>query len=123
MNKNERIDHNLINKKLNNKVDNIDFSGIVSYMIFSQQIFPKNKDISIFLRETFEISYLDYVMRSRCLIVARITRQIMNLSENELQKAKEQTLKFISTGVVQANKKPSSKRNANDKLEVWLKGL
>lgn len=124
MNNNVHIDYDLINKKLNsNKFDNIDFMGIVSYMIYSTQIFPKNNDISIFLNKIFGISYLDYVIKARPLIVSRVTKHILSLNNKELLKAKDDIVKFISTNNVQADKKSNKKRNANDKLEVWLKGL
>lgn len=109
--------------KLNSsQLEHSEFIGIISCVIYSKDIFPSNKAIAPFLKDVFNIEYLQYVLNSRTLISARITRTLLTLSEQELDNKRVEALKYFSS--FENPKKNSNKRkNANDKLSVWLKGL
>lgn len=132
MENNRYKDYEIVIEKLNsNKIDYISFMGIASYIIYSKEIFPRNKDIVNFLKAVFGLSYLDYVIKSRSLIAARITRHILEKDKDELSLLVQELKKYIegispddSIGGSDKKKNKSSKRkNANEKLDTWLKGL
>lgn len=123
--KNDKKDYELLTQKLNDtNIDSMEFMGIVSYAIYSKQVFPNNKDTIIFLKAVFDFSFLDYVIKSRSLITARVTRHILTLDEKQLKLVIDRVKRYIKDNqhIVEGgnNKK---KKNANEKLEVWLKGL
>ncbi len=132
MENNKYNDYEVVIEKLNsNKIDYISFMGIASYIIYSKEIFPKNKDIVIFLKTVFGLSYLDYVIKSRSLIAARITRHILEKDKDELSLLVQELIKYIecispddsTSGSDKKRNKSSKRKNANEKLDTWLKGL
>lgn len=129
-NKNDNNEYIMITNRLKtSNINHIDFMGIVSYVIYSKQIFPKNKDIVKFLKIVFELSYHDYVIKSRSLITARLTRYIYSLEQRNLEKSVDNMYNYIintnmnMSDVSISNKNKYKKSNANDKLEKWLKEL
>lgn len=129
-----KSDHNkdfvIVIEKLNNtNIDKINLMGIVSYTLFSREIFPKNKDIIKFLEEVLGLSYLDYVIKSRSLISARVLKHIVAIEEQELrliiQKIKKYLMGLLPEEDIYYNRNNNrnKKKNANDKLGTWLKGL
>lgn len=127
---NIRKKYNEILKKLyKNNVDSCDLIGVITFFIYSKQIFPKNKEICEFIQDVFECSYPQYVIRSRTLIVAKITRYIYIMEERDLlnimQKLTDALQKLVNNlnadeGVIY---KVNRKRNENNKMNTWLKGL
>lgn len=128
--KNDNNEYIMITHRLKtSNINHIDFMGIVSYVIYSKQIFPKNKDIVKFLKAVFELSYHDYVIKSRTLITARLTRYIYSLEQRDLENSVGNMYNYIininmnmSADSI-SNKSKYKKSNANDKLEKWLKEL
>lgn len=113
--------------KLNKKsLDKSDFIGIICSILYSKDIFPKNKDIVPFLREVFSVSYLEYVINSRTLIVARVSKNIYK-SDDDISFLRKKVIEYFNINEDNDNSekwgKSSKKKNANEKLESWLKGL
>ncbi|HFI0633822.1 TPA: hypothetical protein ACGO2G_000280 [Streptococcus suis] len=52
--------------------------GIVSELILSKQVFRKNSEIEAFILEVFNLKLKSYLYKSRTLLVARMTREIVN---------------------------------------------
>ncbi|WP_346867125.1 hypothetical protein [Clostridium sp. UBA1353] len=133
MKNNEYDDYKVILEKLNNgNLDCINFMGVVSYAIYSKEVFPKNKGIVEFLDTVFGLKYLDYVIKSRSLITARVTRHILSLEDDELRKSVQNIVNYITSMYPEVetkkessrnNNKSAKKKNANEKLGTWLKGL
>ncbi|HII4232099.1 TPA: hypothetical protein ACY4LH_002878, partial [Enterococcus faecium 1,230,933] len=62
----------LYRNELKNKVlPKYKILGIVTEIILSKELFQKNVDLKPFLENVFGVSYKDYVMRSRTMILAR----------------------------------------------------
>lgn len=96
--------------------------GVLCCIIHSKEIFKHNKDIVPFLGQVFNISYLQYILNSRTLISARLTKHVLNVDEKELNEIQNKLIKYIQKSkseVLHTGKK----KNANDKLNIWLKGL
>ncbi|MBX9136738.1 MULTISPECIES: hypothetical protein [unclassified Clostridium] len=117
INKNE-----VINKLNNTKLEHSEFIGIVCCIIHSKEIFPNNKDIIPFLEQVFSVKYLQYVLNSRTLISARLCKTLLCIDGIELEKLRNKTVKYF---YIYENKNINSnkKKNANDKLSIWLKEL
>ncbi|MEB6065003.1 hypothetical protein MXM24_14570 [Enterococcus gallinarum] len=78
MNRNEL--HQKINAIKNEKSKEY-LIGTLSSLIFSKEIFYRNSDIEPFIYDVFGIKYLSYVFRSRTLLFARLTKDVI-LNEN-----------------------------------------
>lgn len=110
-------------KKLNKQyLDKSDLIGIICFMLYSKDIFHKNRDIVPFLKEVFSISYLQYIINSRTLIVARITKYIYGMNDDEFLNIQNKILKYFKIEE-EPLKSKNKKKNANEKLEIWLKRL
>ena len=70
------------NELKNKQIYKYKMIGIVAELLLSKKIFPKNNDIKEFILETFSIEFKDYVMKSRSMIVARISK-IISVAEDE----------------------------------------
>lgn len=120
--KNSEVLSNILNKLKSKSFDKSDLLGVTCLLIYNKDIFPKNKDIRPFLDKIFNITFLDYVFKSRTLIVARTTKHIFAMNDGDITNLQTKLLNYF-----QANKKvkskQSTKRNANAKLETWLERL
>ncbi|MPU14886.1 hypothetical protein FGL68_06730 [Acinetobacter baumannii] len=110
---------NNIMQKLQKCDNKMDFLGIICCTILSKQIFKKNSDIVFFLKQVFHKEYKKYVICSRTLIIARVTKYVYNCDENQQKQFRKQMILFFKK---QKNSKPI-KKNANDKFDIWLKGI
>ncbi|MGF7049178.1 hypothetical protein J2T13_003686 [Paenibacillus sp. DS2015] len=126
INENELI----LRKILKKDSDIIDLFGASVALLYSKQAFEKNQDISYFLTEVFGIDFLPYVMRSRTLIVARITKEIKYKNSEELEVIKGRIIEYLNKNNTETTldnissvKKKPKKKDANDKMKTWLEGL
>jgi hypothetical protein len=104
--------------------DNIDLMGLNVAILYSRNYFVKNQDINSFLQEVYEIEFLPYVMKSRTLIVARITKEINKKSPEELKSIRNKMVNYLNRdSIKEDNKKNSKKKDANEKMKSWLEGL
>lgn len=121
------------------KTDIVDVIGVVSVFILSKDVFLKNKDVDEFIQRVFNLKYAAYVTKSRTLMVAKISRNLYYMDENEITSLNrrldtylENVLENIDLGEQKntqiindstMKKKSTKKKNENEKLKVWLKGL
>jgi len=104
------------NELKNKQVYTYKLIGITSELIFSKEIFPKNKDISIFIENVFGITYKDYIMKSRTMVVAKISRLLYNA--NEQSTYNKELLLFINE-IIEKLKIPENEKKSN--LDGWIK--
>ncbi len=57
--------------------------GIVSGIVLSKDIFKKNNELKVFIKNTFNIEFKEYVFSSRTMVVAKLVRLINDSNENE----------------------------------------
>ena len=93
--------------------------GIVSEIILSKKIFKKNKDISLFLKNIFELEFKEYVMKSRTMIMSKTLKKIYSSNEQEIQKYRKNLLNYIEVNFY--NKENNSKNKTNDNLSKWIR--
>ena len=71
------------NELKNSKIQTYKLIGIVSELVLSKEIFKNNIDIEDFIVNVFNLRFKDYLYKSRTLLVARLTREILN-NDNQL---------------------------------------
>jgi hypothetical protein len=108
----------------------ISFMGAVSQVVLSKQFFKNNSDITPFLKEVFDIEFLEYVMKSRTLILSRLLRVIDSYEEKKLNEVIKKYKTYINhlststnpekTKVVQNNTYKKSD-DFGDTLSRWRK--
>ena len=82
------------NELKNKNVPKYKIIGIVTELIYSKVIFNKNKEIFNFIKDVFGIELKDYILKSRTMIVAKVSRVIIN-SENVIE-CKKELYEFIN---------------------------
>ena len=92
--------------------------GIITELIYSKDIFAKNKDISNFVKDIFDIELKDSVVKSRTMIVAKISKKIIG-SESIID-YKNKLYNFISIQIETLKKNSDIKENKNE-LDGWIK--
>jgi len=123
--------NNTVNKLLkelseSNKPNISHTIGTVAILIYSRDVFKNNKDLIPFLEKVFNISFLPYVIRSRTLICAKVGRELFSKEEKEIRTINTNLLNYFNSSyeIEDSNKnKKKQKKNANDKLDTWLKGM
>ncbi|CUO13257.1 hypothetical protein EAI89_19105 [Eubacterium sp. am_0171] len=114
-------------KKTN--LDIIDLIGIITVLIIKKDVIKKNSDVGEFVNNILKVKFPEYVIRSRTLIAARVSRILLELDDDKIENIKENILKYIDKIDIEDMNKESStpkknkKKNENKKLEKWLKGL
>lgn len=76
------------NELKNKKVPKYKIIGIVSELLLSRKIFPANSDIAEFLKNVFSLELKVYLFRSRTLLIARVTREIIVIENDNIYKKK-----------------------------------
>lgn len=98
------------------------FIGIVTELILSFEIFKRNEEVSIFLKEILNIEFKDYVYKSRTNMAARTAREIYDYDDEQLDVARKQINKFVNLLVRQPTLKNSHTLD-KDKMIKWLRGI
>ena len=106
------------NELKNRSIPKYKFIGIITELIYSKEIFVKNKDISNFVKDIFDIELKDYVVKSRTMIVAKISKKIID-SESIID-YKNKLYDFISTQIETLKKNSDIKENKIE-LDGWIK--
>lgn len=105
------------NELKNSKVPKYKLIGIVTEILISKEIFQKNFEIGLFLKEIFDIDYKEYVMKSRTMIIARTSRIIHN-SENDEYIDYKKNLYFFITG--QIEKMKNEQKKEKNEFDGWM---
>jgi len=93
--------------------------GIVVELVLSRELFPKNSDLKKFTKNIFSIEYKEYVMKSRTMILARLSRLIEQTPDKELNEMKKKLYDFIllALDVYKSNGKTNAEKNP---FSGWL---
>ncbi|HAX53373.1 MAG TPA: hypothetical protein DCX82_15820 [Lachnospiraceae bacterium] len=121
--------HYIIEKLSDKSTDKIQFLGIFCEIIYSKEMFKRNKFVSEFLRKSLGLYLPDYVVKSRTLMTARAIKFIYLLSDLEIERAHKTTIETLNgymnghSNKVPVKENSKKKRDENDKLKGWLNGL
>jgi len=99
--------------------------GMTIMLVLSKEFLPTNKHVSEFIKQIFGITFLDYAVRSRTLMVAKLARKINDMDEDELRAfvpllvgmARES---LISEEEKELNIRSNKKKNAIKNLNKWI---
>ena len=100
------------NELKNSKIQTYKLIGIVSELVLSKEIFKNNIDIEDFIVSVFDLRFKDYLYKSRTLLVARLTIEILNNDSHA--KRTKLLYKFIVSKIDEDN------INTNNQLDGWL---
>lgn len=128
---NKNILRALTYQKINSKQELI---GAITLVLYSKDIFPRNIDAYNFINNVFNVNYLDYVIRSRTLLCARLTRNLVEMNEKQVDKTiKELSLFFLEYmaelkeehDVYEKNERKGIKYKINNEkdLDKWIRGI
>ncbi len=113
-----------------NEVGIIELMGVMGILIISKDIIKRNSEVGEFLKNTLDLTFPEYVIRSRTLMSARVNRVLVNVDDEiQVRKYKKKILEYLESLEEEESKdaekitKKVKKENENDKLKKWLKGL
>lgn len=86
--------------------------GIVIEMLFSKELFSKNSEIEDFLKEVFSLEFKLYLFKSRTLVAARVSKEILYMEKNNQYLKK--LYKFIENKIDELKDDTKTKRNQFD---------
>lgn len=105
------------------------FIGIVVMLTLSRDFFSKNTSVSSFINEVFGLNFLNYAVRSRTLMCAKVSRHINDLCEDELKKSIYKMKEVIMCNAenfnieideVSTKPKTHKKKNAFNNMNKWM---
>lgn len=109
------------NELKNTKVPRYKLIGITTEILLSKEVFRRNSEINLFLRDVFNMRFKTYVMKSRTMIIARISRNIYVADNKQYVEIKSNLLKFINREIKKMQKEVGQKKGKNQ-FDGWLKG-
>lgn len=117
----------LVNKRISSKEE---FIGLLTIAIYSKEIFVKNEDAGKFVKEIFDLNFLEYVVRSRTLLCARLSRRLVKMDKKEMKKCVSLVAHYFSTNQYIHFWDPddifsykSKRSDANKDVNTWIKAL
>lgn len=90
------------------------FIGITCELILSKELFKSNSDLIPFLKDTFDIEFLPYVMKSRTTIISRMVRTIYSYDKKQFNEYRKKLIKFLEKNLT------FTKENYKEGLSGWL---
>ncbi len=111
-----------------NSISVIDLIGIIALMIITRDIFKKNSEVYDFVNDILDVRFPQYVIKSRTLMVARINRLLVGMDESQIKKIQLNLTSYLEEVNISEMEErfithKKKKKNENEKLEKWLKGL
>jgi hypothetical protein len=103
--------------------------GIVAEIILSKKLFRKNEELKDFISAKFNLDLLEYIYKSRTLLLARVIRLLESAGKEQLQDYIDKVTEFIidydkktkmtfnESGVQRKNKK----KNTLETIDSWRK--
>lgn len=122
------MDKNLkksINKAYHAGYSKDSFLGLVIMLLFSKEYLPTNKHAADFVNKYFKIEFLSYAIRSRTLMSAKLSRVIIDMTDDELKKCHAFLLNTLRSDIeileeVDIKKSSSKKKHAINNLNKWF---
>lgn len=103
------------NELKNKSVPKYKIVGIVSELVLSRLIFKKNIDIEVFLNEVFKWKFRAYLYKSRTMLMARLTKGIIELEKDN--EYKNRLYKFVQKKIDEFK---DNEKNERNQLNGWI---
>lgn len=95
--------------------------GILCELILSKELFKKNSDLSIFLKEILFLEFKEYVFASRTSILSRVIREIPEEKEEKYTVYKNNLLNFVIKNIEIIKKEKNIIEKKEKFLDGWIK--
>ncbi|HCT3284840.1 TPA: hypothetical protein RG697_003419 [Morganella morganii] len=117
----------LLRKLKHGNVAKENFIGIINILVLSNELFKRNADVADYVRQTFDIKLLPYAVRSRTIIIAKLCRVLVQITDMESRKLSKKTYDYIASNFEIDNNKISLTKNKNSNalanMEKWIDGI
>lgn len=113
---------NLKGNKIRHKEELI---STLAMFIFDKSIVKTNKALYSILNEFLDVKYLDYVIASRTLLFAKISREVYDSGDEKfirMARSMEMLISGKNEGVKKINIK-NTRKNSNKSFKLWMDGL
>ncbi|TYR72701.1 hypothetical protein FZC79_22010 [Rossellomorea vietnamensis] len=97
--------------------------GITTELILNTSIFLKNEDIIPFLDAVYNLTYKEYIIKSRTMILARTARDIYKMENKEYESARKRLLDFVSIYLEKSAHINEMKNSSNNDFSKWMDGI
>ena len=78
-----------------NEIGTMELMGIMGMLIISKDILKRNSEVEEFIKRTLELTFPEYVIRSRTLMSARVNRVLVGIDEeSEIKKYQKKILEY-----------------------------
>ncbi|MEQ5274824.1 hypothetical protein [Proteus terrae] len=122
------MDNNLkksINKAYHSTYSKDSFLGLTIMLLFSKEFLPTNKHVADFVKKFFNVEFLSYAIRSRTLMSAKLSRIIIDMTDDELKKCHAFLLLTLRSNIeileeVDIKKYKNKKKHAINNLNKWF---
>lgn len=117
----------MLRKLKHGNVAKENFIGIISMIVLSSELFKKNSDVADYVEHTFDIHLLPYAVRSRTIIIAKLCRFLVKITDAESKKLSIKTYNYIASNFEIENDKILLSKNKNSNaltnMEKWIDGI
>ncbi|MGO4790395.1 hypothetical protein AB4124_23560 [Paenibacillus sp. 2KB_20] len=124
---NTEIFKKIDNNRTKSHIDTSELIGLNSLLIYSKDIFGKNEEVDEYIKKVFNINFLPYVIRSRTLIFARVSKEIYYYDENQKNSVMKKMIQYfqgnLSDDTTIKKNNSEGKTNANENMKKWMRGL
>lgn len=96
--------------------------GITTELILNTSIFSRNEDLVPFLKTIYQLTYKDYIIKSRTMILARTARDIYKMDNKEYEILRKKLLDFLNMYLEFSDKNKETKTFKSD-FSKWMDGI
>lgn len=105
------------NELKNKNIQKYKLIGIIVELLLSKDVFKRNSEISAFIKDIFDLELKEYIMKSRTMIVAKISRVIHNTDNFSI--CQKDLYEFVDSKIEQLKKDQNIKLQKNE-FDGWL---
>ncbi|MBZ5486186.1 hypothetical protein HW452_01430 [Halomonas aquamarina] len=107
------------------------FLGAIISLILSKDVFANNTQVFDYINEVFGVSYLPYLVRSRTLMSARLTRHIILFDKKDVRKHSLLTYNYIiqrlsqeeNSEMINLSIVKGKRGSALSNMDKWIDGI
>lgn len=96
--------------------------GITTELILNTSIFTKNEDIVPFLKKIYGLSYKEYIIKTRTMILARTARDIYKMDDKKYEIIRKNLFNFVNEYLELSIQNKEFKATNND-FSKWMDGI
>lgn len=108
-----------INELKDKSIKKYKLIGIVSSIVLSFDLFPKNENLKPFILESFQLKeqFKEYAYASRTVLIAKLTRMIFDADEKFYDVLRANMLLFLNNSLKEES---GSNNRKNSNISDWI---